>query len=71
MNCQKQSQQPKRERCMGLEGAKLGEVLFGQRVRQSLWNGSGVDTRGFAGQEVTLPSLQLSGPKQDLEDRGA
>lgn len=52
---------------MGLYGAKLGEMSFGQRIKQSLRNGSGVDTQGFACQELTIPYLQFSGQKQDSE----
>lgn len=54
---------------MGLYGAKLGEASFGQSIKQSLWNGSGVDTQGAACQELTIPYLQFSGqrrtPKMD------
>lgn len=36
--------------------AKWGKVLFGQRMTQSLRNGSGVDTRSFACHELTAPT---------------
>lgn len=36
--------------------AKWGEVLFGQRMTQSLRNGSGVDTRSFACRELIAPT---------------